>query len=62
MTTAEVAWQNYQRANQRIDRCKEVDDRTGLAIAEASAAHWLAEWMAADALAAPTGPTAPTAA
>lgn len=48
MTTTQ-AWHQYELANARIDRCKAANDRAGLAIAEGQAAHWLAEFIAAEA-------------
>jgi hypothetical protein len=47
--TIEEAWRQYELANVRIDRCKAADDRTGLAIAEGQADHWLAEFIVAEA-------------
>lgn len=52
------AWRQYKAAEARRDRCLEKQDLTGLAIAEGQAAHWLAEWLIADELAARTGPIA----
>lgn len=56
------AWRQYELAEARVDRCKAANDLTGLAIAQGQAAHWFAEWKAADELAARTSRTAPTAA
>jgi hypothetical protein len=51
--TIEQAYRQYELANVRIDRCKAAGDRAGLAIAEGQAAHWLAEFIAAEAASAP---------
>ena len=40
-------------AEMRRDRCKAAGDRAGLAIAEGQAAHWLAEFIAAEAASPP---------
>lgn len=55
MTAVELAWQNYSRANERIDRARAANDATGLAIAEASARHWHEVWQMADAAATRAG-------
>ena len=49
-------WRAYRHAERRADRCREVGDLTGLAIAEGQAAHWLAEWVSAEARAANAKP------
>jgi hypothetical protein len=46
MTRSELAWMNYQRAEHRVDRCKEVGDLAGLAIAQTDAARFFADWLA----------------
>jgi hypothetical protein len=51
--TATQAWHQYELANVRIDRCKAANDRTAQAIAEGQAAHWLAEFIAAEAASSP---------
>ena len=56
--TIEEAWRQYELANVRRDRCKAADDRTGQAIAESQAAHWAAEFVAAEAASAVARPTA----
>jgi hypothetical protein len=48
MTTTE-AYRQMELAERRRDRAKEKGDRAGLAIADGQAAHWAAEFVAAEA-------------
>jgi hypothetical protein len=61
MTAAE-AWRQYRAAEARVDRCEAAADRAGQVIAESQAAHWFAEWKAAEALAAQPVASKPAAA
>ena len=65
MTTAQLAYWNWQQAERRVRKCKEAHDTAGQSIAESQRDRWFSEWLAAEMLAeepsAPTSPIAPPA-